>query len=976
MRDNTIFKIVSLFVFALLFIPAVTFAQSTGSIGGTVVDAKDNSPLIGAVVKIEGSKMGATTDENGEYVILNVDVGTFTLVCEYIGFAPKRIENVKISVDQRYKGNFVMSRTEITTDVITITDTRKGIDVEQSGRIIESQSIQNTGIRGVTNIVSKTAGVVQDDRGGALNIRGGRSNENIIIVDGVETTNPLDGTSRAFIPNNLLQEITVLTGGFGAEYGNVLSGVINVSTKNGTDKYTGSMELITDEFTQFSGNKWLGTSSQGYNLYNMTIGGPIIPTKKLARVFNFFGSFERQYQKMTIGSWIVDKLPKTVPNGQLGDNENGVYSWNGRLNINLNELQSTNIPINLRFGGTLNFSKGRVLYGSNVLENSFKNPIAQNDDYQFFGRLSANVSSNFFFELQGNYFKTYSEQYDPQHGSNLYSYGDSSNTVNPGVNAYYQGTGLGKVLGLDPKTAYLYRFPYGVIDAYQKLDVSYIGAKLDATWALLTKKYGDHEFKFGGEYKYHTLKRMTINPASISDLTISNPVNRWYGTNNARLKAYGYEIMDYGPNGTWGQPGQPNAIVVADGSDAKHPITGGFYLRDKISFADFNFNGGVRVDFFDVNTKVLKSLTTDITGPDGIVASDDDFTDSKMDFFVSPRLGFSFPITDKVIFVAQYGKMVQMPQLNLLYVNQLTLQQFLSTSLQDVIENSSLKPTKLTQYEIGFKQQVGDYINLGLTAFYKESTDLIGAGRVKATNDGKVPVGFVAYMNTDFAISRGLDFYFSMRRWNRLSIDVAYTLSYATGTGSDPFSKTSLANDSGQELPQFVYPLDYDQRHTGNLNLDYRFGQNDAPAGFAGKVLQNMGLNVLFSFNSGRPYTRYTVATTTTGTAGNTALSSKNEVTTDWNFRVDMRLDKTFNILDKVSANVYVYVINLLNSEIITYTFPGTGKPDDNGYLQTASGASNYQNDPNFAYLWPERIKFLSNWGPPRQIRFGVNVSF
>ena len=137
-----------------------------------------------------------------------------------------------------------------------------------------------------------------------------------------------------------------------------------------------------------------------------------------------------------------------------------------------------------------------------------------------------------------------------------------------------------------------------------------------------------------------------------------------------------------------------------------------------------------------------------------------------------------------------------------------------------------------------------------------------------------------------------------------------------------------------------------------------------------------MGLNVLFSFNSGRPYTRYTVATTTTGTAGNTALSSKNEVTTDWNFRVDMRLDKTFNILDKVSANVYVYVINLLNSEIITYTFPGTGKPDDNGYLQTASGASNYQNDPNFAYLWPERIKFLSNWGPPRQIRFGVNVSF
>ena len=149
--------------------------------------------------------------------------------------------------------------------------------------------------------------------------------------------------------------------------------------------------------------------------------------------------------------------------------------------------------------------------------------------------------------------------------------------------------------------------------------------------------------------------------------------------------------------------------------------------------------------------------------------------------YVSPRLGFSFPITDKSIFVAQYGKMVQLPQLNLLYINQVTLRRFLSTALQDVMENSSLKPTKLTHYEIGFKQQVGDYFNLGVTAFYKESVDLIGAGRIKATADGKVPVGFVTYINKDFAISRGLDFYLSMRRWNRVAVDVAYTFILCIG---------------------------------------------------------------------------------------------------------------------------------------------------------------------------------------------------
>jgi hypothetical protein len=514
------------------------------------------------------------------------------------------------------------------------------------------------------------------------------------------------------------------------------------------------------------------------------------------------------------------------------------------------------------------------------------------------------------------------------------------------------------------KTSFLYARKNRVIDFYQKTDVSYLGSKLDATWAILSKNYGDHEIKFGGEFKYHTLKRFTINPGTIADLSIQNPINRWYGTNAARYKGYGYQIID---------PLQGTLIALGD--DAKHPITGGFYIRDKVSFADFNFNGGLRVDFLDVKDSVFKSITTDITGPDGILASADDFEPSKMNIVVSPRLGFSFPITDKSIFHAQYGKMVQLPRLDLLYVNRLTLRNFLSTALQDVIENSALKPTKLTQYEIGFKQQIGDYINLDVTAWYKESTDLLGAQRIKATLDGKVPSGFVIYGNTDFAISRGVDFYLSMRRMYRVAIDVAYSLKYASGTGSDPFSKTSLANDATQELPNFVYPLDFDQRHTGSVNIDYRFGNDDVPKGFFGDVLKNLGLNLLFSFNSGRPYTRTTVSTTSTGTGGDLVTSAKNDLTRNWNFRLDMRIDKTIDIW-KTNWNFYVYVINVLNTEIIQNIFPGTGTPYDNGFLQTETGASRYATDPYFRAIWPERIKFFTNWGPPRQIRFGVNVSF
>jgi hypothetical protein len=959
MRDNTFLKVISLFIFALLFFCSTSiFAQSTGSIGGTVLDAKDNTPLIGATIKIVGSNQGAITDDNGDYIILNVDVGTYDIEASYVGYDKRIQKGLRVSVDTKSKADFALTITGgVTTEIISVEAERKGIDVEQSGRVIESQSITNSGVRGITNIVAKTAGVVQDERGGALNVRGGRSNENLIIVDGVETTNPLDGSSRAFVSNNLLQEISVLTGGFGAEYGNVLSSVINVSTRSGSDRFVGSFEAITDEFT----GRGLGTKSQGYNLYNVSLGGPIIPTKDLARVINFFGSAERSYQRSTIGSWILDKVPTRAPNGILKDQEAGTYSFSGRLNFNFNEIKNSKVPLQLKLGATINSSKGRVSYGSNDYQNTQRNPITNNDDYLYYARIVHNISSKFFYELQGNYYRSTAKTSDPYYGDNLTWYADFAH--NPDLITL--GLPEGGDLGTDPNLAYLYGRKNRVINAYNKNDISYLGGKLDATWAILSKNAGDHEIKFGGEYKYHTLKNLTISPFTTADQTILDVYDRWFGTGNARMKTYGYAVTD-----------PISGTLLTDGSDAKHPITGGFYARDKVSFSDFNFNAGVRVDFLDPKTDVFKNVDQMVVGANGEVAGPDVFQPSKMNYSVSPRLGFSFPVTDKSIFHAQYGKMVQMPPLTYLYVNRQTLQRFLSTALQDIIENASLTPAKLTQYEVGYKQSIGDYVNMDIVAYYKESQDLIGAGRVKATDDGKVPIGFVIYKNLDFAISRGVDFYLSLRRTYRLAVDIAYSLKYASGTGSDPSSKVSLANQANLELPNYVYALDYDQRHTGSINLDYRFGgREDVPKGFLGDILMNLGTNLLFSFESGRPYTKTDVSQTSTGTSGDLFLSAKNEEYRNWNFRLDLRVDKTINIW-KTNWNFYVYIINLLNSEIVNAVFNGTGKPDDNGYLQTETGASTYANNPVFRALWPDRIKFYSNWGPPRQIRFGLNVSF
>jgi hypothetical protein len=311
-----------------------------------------------------------------------------------------------------------------------------------------------------------------------------------------------------------------------------------------------------------------------------------------------------------------------------------------------------------------------------------------------------------------------------------------------------------------------------------------------------------------------------------------------------------------------------------------------------------------------------------------------------------------------------------MPPLDYLYTNRIAFSQFFKTSLQDVSENSSLTPEKLTSYEVGVKQSVGDYLNMGVTAYYRETNDQIGINKVIASP--YVPIGYTIYENSDFSVSRGLEFYLSLRRYNRFAADISYTLLYASGTGSDPTQKLNLVNQQNV-YPQFTFPLNFDQRHTGSVNLDYRFGETDVPKGVWGHILRNLGLNVLFSFNSGRPYTSRLLPTQPFNPSSGQAISPKNAVYTDWNMSIDLKLDKSVSIW-KTNWNFYIYVTNLLNSQLIETVWEGTGRPDDDGYLNTTQG-SIANTIPGYVDNYRLRIQNPFNWGPPRQIRFGIRMN-
>lgn len=974
MRVITNFKVTALIVvlIALILSPTLILSQTTGSIGGIVLDAKDKTPIAGAVVKIEGLQKGAETDDNGAYVILNVDVGTYTVIASYLGYTQSKVTNVRVSVDQRAKADFDLAPTGYTIDTTEVIAKRRAIDVG-SGTQLDQQKLENTPIRGIQNIVAKTAGVVIDEKGTNINIRGGRSSENQVIIDGVSTTNPQDFSSTAYVSNNQLKEIQVLTGGFGAEYGNALSGVINVTTKSGSDVYSGSAEVISDVLA----GSWIKTNSQGYNLYSVSAGGPLIKTKKFSKFINFYGGAERQWLLNYQASWIADKL---FDKGVIPNFSSRLWSYNGRVAFNFNELNKK-IPVQLKtgFNYTDNFTPSFI--ASFLKSNSDRFRYNTSKDMQIYGRL-IHTMNRFNYELQGNYYRTKGEFGDPVFKNNWFAVGDTNQNSAQKLALWGSGVivpGLQTLGGeLPSDNIGVFRKAGTPYNFFQQTDVSYIGGKLDATLAVLTKKVGNHEVKFGGEFRYHTLKKMVFYTPAVAqsnyvdwnaikndpealDKFIKSQRDLWYSGSGARLKGYGYEIKD--------QFG--NDIVTGEDVNAKHPIVGAFYIRDKVDFPDFSFNGGLRVDYLDVNSEVLKDIHN-VTGADGKLLTNDDYEKSKPTISVSPRLGFSFPITDKTVFVAQYGKFIQMPPLDYLYLNRVAFSQFFATSLQDVAENSSLKPEKLTSYEIGFKQTaLDDYLTLGVTAYYRETQDQIGINKVIASPT--VPIGYTIYMNSDFSVSRGLDFYLSLRRYNRLAVDIAYTLLYASGTGSDPNQKLNLVNQTDQ-YPNFTFPLDFDQRHTGSVNLDYRFGDKDVPKGFTGQILRNLGLNVLFSFNSGRPYTARLLPTQPFNPSSGQAISPKNAVYRDWNFSIDFKLDKTVNVW-RTNWNFYIYVTNLLNSELVNRVWEATGRPDDDGYLNTPQGSIG-ATIPGYVSDYRLRIQNPFNWGAPRQIRFGIKVNF
>ncbi len=203
-------------------------------------------------------------------------------------------------------------------------------------------------------------------------------------------------------------------------------------------------------------------------------------------------------------------------------------------------------------------------------------------------------------------------------------------------------------------------------------------------------------------------------------------------------------------------------------------------------------------------------------------------------------------------------------------------------------------------------------------------------------------------------------------------------MQFATGTGSASNSNYDIAwlNGAGGNYPKFVQPLDFEQRHTGSLNVDYRLAKDEGP-----KLLQNLGVNMVFQFNSGNPYTRMNLSGQFpfSGRYDNDNLStvpatSVNAELTPWQYKVDLKVDKMFKVMN-TRMTVYAWVLNLLNTANVQDVWITSGLPDDTGYLRTAEGRAYWNSrTEEQKSLYKMREIDYNYYGVPRQIRLGVQV--
>ena len=956
----------------------IAYGATTGAISGVITDSQTGEPVVGATVMIMGTNLGASTDVDGRYTILNVPVGTYTLQISSVGYATVEVSNLAVSVElTTYQSQQLSSEATDIGTTIQVTAERKLIieDKTTSVNIVGRDEllamptrgfeqvigIQNSVVRMHSNLDTRQRGF-RDAQAVApeINIRGGRPSEVAYYVDGFSQQDPLTGISTANINNNAIKEVSVTSGAFSAEYGHVASGIVNVTTNSGSDEYHGNLEVVTDNLAgEF------GYDDFDQNWYSGDLSGPI---PGLDNSF-FFVSGERRYlgdrqpsiktYDITADFGLTDEIsnPWRKPNNSLSG-----WSYQGKFDFNLTPTFKLALSAN---GSVDRWQRYIHSYMNPAYPEQVKHsPWYDDQNIGLNAKVTHTLSSNTFYNLSASYFKTTRFRGDGVLRKDYEAYRrDFANPEQDSWQLFQEGNPVWASdldENIDPGSAedVLVGYNPSYYDDYLDRRSSYIGFKGDIT----SQVSGGNTIKAGVDFQYHTLR-------FFRDL-VPTTVTGWSSSN---VNYYGFDSV--------GNVADPDGFM----NNTKHPINLGLFVQDRLEYRGLIVTAGLRFDYFDYKAKKFRDperpFDPDNTG-DGVL-DESDLEDSEKFTRLSPRLGVAFPISDRTQMHVNYGIFYQRPDLNNLYSGLDFTEARIGAGSYYPHPSAMLEPETITQYELGIDHQLGENTAFSVTAYFKDVKDLTQIFHQTPA----VPFVYDVYGNVDYGTIKGIDFNLNMRRTRNVSASLKYTLSYATGTGSYSQSTYNIAWKNPAGIPKRTNPLDYDQRHNVIGMFDLRTFKGEGPRLGDYHPFENTGLNVIAQIGSGIPYTPTNpYDAIATKSVSQEPQGPINSASMPWTFTIDLKLEKTFDV-GAYKIVPYLWVRNLLDHENVTSVYEGTGEANQTGYLETpeAEGrAAQTTVDPHtgavsgeeFAYRYDLLQNNPSNYSNPRMIMVGLRMSF
>ncbi len=915
MSRLSLFRLLAgLFACCFLVSPLSAAVGPTGKISGRVVEAGTGQPLPGVNVVIVGTTRGATTDNDGYYYILNVPPGTYALQASFIGFTPVTVENVKVVQDKTTTINFELREQVIEGEEVVVVAERPIVQVDRTTTtaVVDEEQLAALPVVNLGEAINLQAGVVDG------HFRGGRIGEVAYLVNGVPINNAFTKEAAFEVEQNMVSSLEVISGVFNAEYGQALSGVVNIVTKGLPDAWSGSFlgyvgALVSDRKLEFVRRK----TGPGTNLSADDFESEFVSYTEAADFPNL-----TDLQASLGGPIFRDRLGIRASVRYLRDNSHFIardlfsptdssQNLNSGLPREAWVIESTGsgdfVPRNQTERVSVNASLG----------------------YQF----APNIKFDYNLFIQEGTFRPYSHfrKYVPR--------------------------GINNVEFLTQTHIAALRFTFGA-SAFANLSYSYLRDKTDVRLykdptdpryasAELSSLQGANAFAVGGNDLF-TSNQLTQTHTLVGDLT--------WQANRLHLFKTGFQARfhslhnrDFGIEKSFrtGYRPQPSPDKFNDNTLRTKPVEFAAFVQDKMEFTGLIVNAGLRFDYFDPDYLIpidwAQAALTEIPDPNNPDRTIPNRREADVKFQLSPRLGIAFPISATGVMRFSAGLFFQVPPFNLLYTN--PEYEVNPASGVNQFGNPGLSPERTLAFEVGLQQGLTDRLGLEVTLFSKDVRNLTGQ-QILRTPNGDFSVRWI---NRDYGTIRGLTLSLFQRPGGTLSWTLDYTLQFAEGTSSSP-GEAFGRQQAGLEDILSLVRLDWDRRHVLNNTIT---------------LTPSRYLNITFinRLQSGTPYT----------TVRNFIRSiEKNNADKPMLIDTDVRIFFAPPFLGP-DVELFLQAQNLFDIEQEVNVYEDTGRADESVQLElfrrTGTQVGGLNSLDEFFY----RQEFF---GAPRRVSIGLRYSF